>query len=94
MKTQDTFSNTRYKNLIDGLKSTIDRNKKNYLSEYFQKHTKKSIETWKKIYQILNNKKSGCDNIYLRENGIIIKDGKQVVNQLSNYFVTVVVIKS
>ena len=30
MKTQDTFSNTRYKNLIGGLKSTIDRNKKNY----------------------------------------------------------------
>ena len=30
MKTQDTFSNTRYKNLTDGLKSTIDRNKKNY----------------------------------------------------------------
>ena len=55
MKTQDTVSNTRYKNLVDGLKSTIDRNKKNYLSEYFQKHTKKSIETWKKIYQILNN---------------------------------------
>ena len=29
------------------------------------------------------------DNIYLKENGIIITDPKQVANQFNNYFVTV-----
>ena len=52
MKTQDTFWYTRYKNLRDDLKSNIDRNKKNYLREYFQKHAKNSKETWNKINQI------------------------------------------
>ena len=45
MKTQDTFWYTRYKNLRDDLKSNIDRNKKSYLREYFQKHAKNSKET-------------------------------------------------
>ena len=89
MKTQDTFWYTRYKNLIDDLKSNIDRNKFSYLREYFQKHAKNSKETWNKINQILNNKKSGFDNIYLSENGIITTDPKQVANQFNNYFVTV-----
>ena len=89
MKTQDTFWYTRYKNLIDDLKSNIGRNKFSYLREYFQKHAKNSKETWKKINQILNNKKSGFDNIYLSENGIITTDPKQVANQFNNYFVTV-----
>ena len=39
------------------------------------------------INQILNNKISGCDNIHLSENGIIITDPKQVANQFHNYFV-------
>ena len=52
MKTQDTFWYTRYKNLRDDLKSNIDRNKKSYLREYFQKHAKNSKETWNKINQI------------------------------------------
>ena len=59
------------------------------MREYFQKHAKNSKETWNKINQILNNKKSGSDNIYLSENGIIITDPKQVANQFNNYFVTV-----
>ena len=59
------------------------------MREYFQKHAKNSKETWNKINQILNNKKSGSDNIYLSENGIIITDPKQVANQFSNYFVAV-----
>ena len=59
------------------------------MREYFQKHAKNSKETWKKINQILNNKISGSDNIYLSENGIIITDPKQVANQFKNYFVTV-----
>ena len=59
------------------------------MREYFQKHAKNSKETWKKINQILNNKISGSDNIYLSENGIIITDPKQVANQFNNYFVTV-----
>ena len=41
MKTQDTFWYTRYKNRRDHLKSNIDRNKKSYFREYFQKHAKK-----------------------------------------------------
>ena len=71
MKTQDTFwcmyhvPYTRHKNLRDDLKSNIDKNKSSYLREYFQKHAKNSKETWNKINQILNNKKSGFDNIYL-----------------------------
>ena len=89
IKTQDTLWYTRYKNLRDDLKSIIDRNKKSYLKEYFQKHAKNSKETRNKINQILNNKKSGCDNIYLSENGIIITDPKQVTNQFTNNFVTV-----
>ena len=89
MKTQDTFWYTRYKHLRDDLKSNTDRNKKTYLREYFQKHAKNSRETWNKINQILNNKKSGGDNIHLIENQIIITDPKQVVNQINNYFVTV-----
>ena len=88
MKTQDTFWYTRYRNLREDLKSNIDRNKKIYLSEYFQKHAKNSKETWNKIKQILNNKKSGSDNIYLSENGIIT-DPKQVANQFNSYFLTV-----
>ena len=55
---------------------------KSYLRE---KHAKNSKETWNKINQILNNKKSGFDNIYLSENGMIIPDPKQVVNQFNNY---------
>ena len=78
---------TRYKNLRDDLKAIIDRNKKSYLREYFQKHAKNSKETWNKISQILNNKKLGCDNIYLSENGIITEP-TQVANQFNNYFVT------
>ena len=65
MKTQDTFWYNRYKNFRDDLKSNIDRNKSSYLRVYFQKHAKNSKETWNKINQILNNKKSGFDNIYL-----------------------------
>ena len=57
------------------------------MREYFQKHAKISKDTWNKISQILN--KSGCDNIYLNGNGIIIADPKLVVNQFNNYFVTV-----
>ena len=87
IKTQDTFWYTRYKNLRDDLKAIIDRNKKSYLREYFQKHAKNSKETWNKISQILNNKKSGCDNIYLSENGIIITEPTQVANQFNNYSV-------
>ena len=41
------------------------------------------------INQILNNKKLGCHNIYLRENEIIMTDSKQVSNKFNNYFVTV-----
>ena len=89
MKTQDTFWYTRYKKLRDDLKSNIDRNKKSYLREYFQKHAKISKETWSKINQILNNKKSSCDKIDLGENGIIITDQKQVANQFNNYSVIV-----
>ena len=59
------------------------------MREYFQKHAKNSKETWNKINQILNNKKSGSDNIYLSKNGIIITDPKQVANQFNDYFVTV-----
>ena len=59
------------------------------MREYFQKHAKNSKETWNKINQILNNKKSGSDNIYLSKNGIIITYPKQVANQFNNYFVTV-----
>ena len=40
-------------------------------------------------YQILNNEKSVCDNIYLSKNGITIADPKQVANPFNNYFVTV-----
>ena len=76
-------------NLRDNIKSNIDRNKKSYVKEYFRKHAKNSKETWSKITQILNNNKSGCDNIYLSENGIIITDPKQVANQFNNYIVTV-----
>ena len=60
-----------------------------YLRGYFQKHAKNSKETWNKINQILNIKKSGCDNIYLSENGILITDPEQVANQFNSYFVTV-----
>ena len=88
MKTQDTFWYTRYKKLRDDLKPNFDRNKKSYSWEYFQKHAKNSKETRNKINQILN-KKSGCDNIYLSENGIIITEPKQVANQFNNYSVTV-----
>ena len=88
MKTQDTFWYTRYKKLRDDLNPNFDRNKKSYLREYFQKHAKNSKETRNKINQILN-KKSGCDNIYLSENGIIITEPKQVENQFNNYSVTV-----
>ena len=84
MKTQDTFWHTRYKNLRDDLNSNIDRNKKSYLREYFPKHAKNSKETWNKIKQILDDKKSGSDNIYLSESGIIITDPKQVANQINN----------
>ena len=59
------------------------------MKEYFRKHAKNSKETWSKITQILNNNKSGCDNIYLSENGKIITDPKQVANQFNNYIVTV-----
>ena len=59
------------------------------MSVYFQKHSKISEETWNKINQILNNKMSDCDNIYLSENGIIITDPKLVANQFDTYFVTV-----
>ena len=62
---------------------------KSYLTEYFQKHAKNSKETWNKINQILINKKSGCENIYLKENRIIFTDPKQVASQFNNYFVTV-----
>ena len=62
----------------------IDSNKR----EYIQIHAKNSKETWNKINQIINNKKSGPDNIYLSENGIIT-DPKQLANQFNNYFVTV-----
>ena len=89
MKTEDTFWYTRYQDLRDYLKLNIDGNKKNYLREYSQKHAKNSKATWDKTNQILNNKKSGCNNIYLSKNGIIITDPKQVVNQFNNYFVTV-----
>ena len=89
MKTQDTFWHTRYKSLRDDLNSNIDRNKKSYLREYFPKHAKNSKETWNKIKQILDDKKSGSDNIYLSESGIIITDPKQVANQINNWFVTV-----
>ena len=89
MKTQDTFWYTRYKNQRDELKFTIDRNKKSFVRECFQKHAKNWKESRNKIKQILNNKKSGCDKIYLTENGIIITDPKQLANQLNNYFVTV-----
>ena len=89
MKTQDTFWYTRYKKLRDDLKPNFDRNKKSYSREYFQKHAKNSKEIQNKINQILNDKKSGCDNIYLRENGIIITEPKQVANQFNNYSVTV-----
>ena len=89
MKTQDTVWYTRYKNLRDDLKSNIDRNKKSYLREYFQKHSKNSKETSNKINEILKNKKWGSDNLYLNENGIIITDPKQVANQFNNYFVKV-----
>ena len=41
------------------------------------------------INQIFNNKKLGCDNIYLSENEVIITDSKQVSNKFNNYFVTV-----
>ena len=91
IKTQDTFWYTRYKNLRDDLKSIIDRNKKIYLREYFQKPAKNSKKTWNKINQILNNKKSGHDNIYLSENGITITERKQVANQCNNYFVALAV---
>ena len=57
IKTQDTFWHTRYKNSRDDLKSNIDRNKKSYLREYFQKHAKNSKETWNKINHILHDKK-------------------------------------
>ena len=89
MKTQDTFWYTRHKNLRNGLKSNIDSSKKSYLRQYFQKHAKNSKETWNKINHILNNKKSGSDNIYLSENEAIIRDPKQVANQFNNYFVIV-----
>ena len=59
------------------------------MREYFQKHAKNSKETWKKINEILNNKKSGFDNICLSENGIIITNPKQISHQFNNYFVTV-----
>ena len=59
------------------------------MREYFQKRAKNSKETWNKINQIVNNKKSGSDNIYLSKNGIIITDQKQMGNQFNNYFVTV-----
>ena len=42
MKTQDTFWYTRYKNLRADLKSNIDRKRKSYLREYFQKQAKNS----------------------------------------------------
>ena len=58
------------------------------MREYFYKHAKNSKETWNKINQVLNNKKSSCDNIYLTENGIIT-DPYQVMNQFNNYFVIV-----
>ena len=89
MKTQDTFWYTRRKNLRNDLKSNIDSSKKSYLRQYFQKHAKNSKETWNKINHILNNKKSGSDNIYLSENEAIIRDPKQVANQFNNYFVIV-----
>ena len=59
------------------------------MREYFQKHAKNSKETLKKINEILNNKKSGFDNICLSENGIIITNPKQISHQFNNYFVTV-----
>ena len=62
----------------------IDSNKR----EYIQRHAKNSKEAWNKINQIINNKKSRPDNIYLSENGIIT-DPKQLANQFNNYFVTV-----
>ena len=40
MKTQDTFWYTRYKNQRDELKFNIDRNKKSFVRECFQKHAK------------------------------------------------------
>ena len=89
MKTHKIHSGTLDVNLRDNIKSNIDRNKKSYVKEYFRKHAKNSKETWSKITQILNNNKSGCDNIYLSENGIIITDPKQVANQFNNYIVTV-----
>ena len=63
MKTQDTLWYTRYKNQRDELKFNIDRNKKSFVRECFQKHAKNWKESWNKIKQILNNKKSGCDKI-------------------------------
>ena len=75
--------------LRDDLKSISDRNKKSYLREDFQKHAKNSKDKQIQINQILNNKKSGCDNIYLSENGILITDPKQMTNKFNNYFVTV-----
>ena len=65
-----------------------DSNKKSYYREYIQRHAKNSKETWNKINQILNNKKSGPDNIYFSKNGIIT-DPKQLANLFNNYFVTV-----
>ena len=40
MKTQDTLWYTRYKNQRDELKFNIDRNKKSFVRECFQKHAK------------------------------------------------------
>ena len=84
MKTQDNFWNTRFKNSRDVLKTIIDKNKKSYLQKYFQNPAKNSKETGNKINQILNDKKSGCDNVYLSENGTIIKDLKQMDNQFDS----------
>ena len=83
--------NKLYKKAIPSatIDMNIDRNEKSYLREYSEKHAKNSKETWNKINQVLNNRKSGCDNIYLSENGIIITNPKQAANQFNNYFVTV-----
>ena len=53
IKTQDTFWYTRYKNLRDDLKSIIDRNKKIYLREYFQKPAKNSKRHGTKLTKFL-----------------------------------------
>ncbi len=74
----------KYKFYRDTINSLTRKSKKQYLKDYFIKHSNNLKKTWKGINNVLNRQgKSRAPDIFLNIDGKIVTDQKIVVDKMN-----------